>query len=210
MVCGPVLSDVFFKDYIIYTSGVKIGKVSWKVTIKNNNYSNNIGLESGGLLSTIYSFEGKYNSSGVIKKKKLTPKNYKHSWKTNKVDKKMTLIFNNKKIKLIEQTPLEKEELRLNIFKINEVKDPLSSFLQIIMGSDNSLVIDGRRFYEMNAKYNDNSQKIIIGINKYSNLWADHKRNNFEKITFERKIGDFLPTKIFIYFDGRVFKLKEN
>ena len=61
----------------------------------------------------------------------------------------------------------------------------------------------------MNAKHNKNIEQTIIEITNYSNLWTDHKRSDFEKITFNKKEGVFLPSEIFIYFDGRVFKLKE-
>jgi len=207
--CSSAFADIFSKKYIIYTSGIKVGNLSWVVKINNNNYSNDIKLESGGLLSTLYVFEGSYTSSGNINKNILTPNKYSHSWKTSKVNKTMELVFNNNKLKSLEQNPIEKEKLRLNIFTINQTKDPLSSFLQIIFGEDTSLVVDGRRIYTMNARYNKNIEQTIIELNNYSNLWADHKRSDFEKITYKID-GDFLPSKILIYFDGRVFKLKES
>ena len=52
--------------------------------------------------------------------------------------------------------------------------------------------------------------KTVINISEYSNLWADHKRSKFEQISFEKKDGVLLPTKINIHFDGRVFKLEQN
>ena len=78
------------------------------------------------------------------------------------------------------------------------------------MGEKESLVVDGRRVYLMNAVFNKKTNQTIVGISNFSNLWADHKRNKFEKITFERKDLEFLPIKIFIYFDGRIFKLEQN
>ena len=206
----PAFGDIFSKEYAIYTSGIKIGELSWEIKIINNNYSNNIRLKSGGLLSRLYRFEGDYFSSGNINNNTLTPKSYKHRWKTNKVDKKMELIFNNNKLKYLEQQPTEKEELRLNIFDTNQTKDPLSSFLQIIFGAKKSLVVDGRRLYTMNAKYNKNNGQVVIELNNYSNLWADHKKSDFEKVVFEKNDNDLLPSKIFIYFDGRVFKIKKD
>lgn len=205
--CNPAFSDVFFKEYAIYTSGIKIGKLNWEVKIDYKNYSNNIKLESGGFLSTLYSFEGDYFSSGEVDNKTLNPKNYKHFWKTNKVKKEMSLLFNRNKLESLKQSPVENEQLRLDIFNINKTKDPLSSFLQIILGSNTSLVIDGRRFYKMNAEYDKDTKQTTVELTEYSNLWADHKRSDFEKITYEED-GGFLPSRIFIYFDGRVFSLK--
>ena len=205
-----VLGDVFTKDYTIYTSGIKIGKLVWEVKINNKNYSTHIRLKSGGLLSSIYSFEGSYLSSGSINDNILTPKNYTHNWKTNKINKKMELVFYNNKLKSLRQNPIEKEKLRLNIYEVIDIKDPLSSFLQIIFGADTSLVVDGRRYYTMRANYSKKIEGTIINLTNYSNLWADHKKSSFEKITFETNKYNLLPSKIFIYFDGMIFKLKEN
>ena len=60
------------------------------------------------------------------------------------------------------------------------------------------------------ARYNENNTKTTIEIVNYYNLWADHKRNKFEKIIFEKKITEILPYKMLIYFDGKVFKLEQN
>ena len=78
------------------------------------------------------------------------------------------------------------------------------------MGETSSLVIDGRRTYTMNAKFNEKENKTVINISDYFNLWADHKRSKFEQISFEKKEGILLPIKIIIHFDGRVFKLEKN
>ena len=210
IICPPALGNTFYKEYTIYSSGVKIGKLNWEVNIDNKDYSNRVKLESGGILSKLYNFKGDYFSSGNLINKKLTPKKYTHSWKTNKINKIMYLVFKNNKLKSLEQNPNEKESLRLNIFEINKAKDPLTSFLQIIFGADKSLVVDGRRLYTMNATYNKKKEQIDIEIADYSNLWADHKRSDFEKVSFKIKNGDVLPNKIFVYFDGRVFKIREN
>ena len=209
-ICSPALGDIFLKKYIIYTSGIKIGELDWEIKVNDKNYSNNIVLKSSGILSSLYNFEGNYYSSGNIYNQILAPQNYKHSWKTNKANKKMLLFFNNNKLESLNQKPVEKNKLRLNIFKIKQVKDPLTSFLQILFGAEKSLVVDGRRFYTMNALYNKSTQQIVVNLTNYSNLWADHKRNKFEKITFKKNNNNFLPYEMFIYFDGRVFKLKEN
>lgn len=161
------------------------------------------------MLSALYNFEGSYISSGSINNNILAPIKYSYTWQTNKIIKTMRLIFDGNKVSSLEQSPVEKEILRINIFEINQTKDPLSSFLQIIFGENTSLVVDGRRIYTMIAKYNKNIKETIIELDDYSNLWADHKRSDFEKISFQKN-NDFLPSKILIYFDGRVFKLKES
>jgi hypothetical protein len=122
----------------------------------------------------------------------------------------MNLGFENNMLGSLNQTPYEKEKLRIDVFNIKQTKDPLSSFLEIIMGETSSLVVDGRRTYTMNAKFNKKNNITVINISDYSNLWADHKRSKFEKISFEKKEGFLLPVKINIQFDGKIFQLKQN
>ena len=122
----------------------------------------------------------------------------------------MRLSFENNKLSSLNQKPYEKERLRIDVFSIKQTKDPLSSFLEIIMGEISSLVVDGRRTYTMKAKFDKKENKTVINIFDYSNLWADHKRSKFEKISFEKKDGVLLPIKINIHFDERVFKLEQN
>ena len=203
-------AESFYKKFSIKVSGLKIGELVWKLEIDNNNYSNDIKLKSKGLLSAIYTFEGDYFSKGIIENNKLKPHTYNHVWKTNKAEKTMNLSFENNTLSSLNQTPYEKEKLRIDIFNIKQTKDPLSSFLEIIMGKTNSLVVDGRRTYTMSAKFDKKENKTVINISDYSNLWADHKRSKFEQISFEKKDEALLPIKINIHFDGRVFKLEEN
>ena len=203
-------ADGFYKEFSIKVSGLKIGELVWVLEIDNNNYLNNIKLKSKGLLSAIYTFEGNYFSKGMVANNKLEPHTYNHVWKTNKMEKTMDLNFEDNTLSSLNQTPYEKEKLRVDVFNIKQTKDPLSSFLEIIMGEASSLVVDGRRIYTMNAGFNKEENKTVINIEEYSNLWADHKRSKFEQISFEKKDGVLLPIKINIYFDGRVFKLEQN
>jgi len=207
---SPVYAESFYKEFSIKVSGLKIGELIWMLEIDNNNYLNDIKLKSKGLLSAIYTFEGNYFSKGIVANNKLKPRTYNHVWKTNKMEKTMNLGFENNTLSSLNQTPYEKEKLRVDIFNIKQTKDPLSSFLKIIMGETSSLVVDGRRIYTMNAEFNKEENKTVINISNYSNLWADHKRSKFEQISFEKKDGVLLPIKINIHFDGRVFKLEEN
>ena len=205
-----VYGENFKKDYLIKVSGIKIGELTWVLQINDNFYSNNLKLKSGGLLSAIYKFKGDYFSKGIIIKKKLKPSNYTHVWKTNRIEKNMKLGFENDKLSSLNQTPYEKEKLRIDVFNIKESKDPLSSFLEIIMGETNSLVIDGRRMYTMSSNFNKKDNVTVVKISNYHNLWADHKRSKFEQINFKRKKGDLFPSNIDIYFDKKVFKLEQN
>ena len=207
---SPVYAESFYKKFSIKVSGLKIGELVWELEIDDDNYSNNIRLKSKGLLSAIYAFEGDYFSKGIVKNNKLKPHTYNHVWKTNKAEKTMNLSFENNTLSSLNQTPYEKEKLRIDIFNIKQTKDPLSSFLEIIMGKTSSLVVDGRRKYTMSAKFDKKENKTVINISDYSNLWADHKRSKFEQISFEKKDEALLPIKINIHFDGRVFKLEEN
>jgi len=209
MFCSPVLGESFSKTYLIKSSGIKIGKLDWEVVIDDKKYRNDLRLKSEGVLSIIYNFEGDYSSEGGVENKKLRPTKYTHLWKTNKTTKKMNLVFQNNKLKSLDQFPIEKEGLRTDVFDIKETKDPISSFLQIVMGHNMSLVVDGRRIYTMNAFVNKDLNQKTVELLDYINLWADHKRTKFEKIAFEKKMGEFLPSKILIYFDKRIFKLEE-
>ena len=209
-ISNPVYAENFYKEFSIKVSGLKIGELVWVLEIDNNNYSNNIKLKSKGLLSAIYTFEGNYFSKGVVANNKLKPHTYNHVWKTNKMEKTMDLNFEDNTLSSLNQTPYEEEKLRVDVFNIKETKDPLSSFLEIIIGEAASLVVDGRRIYTMNAEFNKEENKTVINISDYSNLWADHKRSKFEQISFEKKDGVLLPIKINIHFDGRVFKLEQN
>jgi hypothetical protein len=146
----------------------------------------------------------------MVVNNKLEPYTYNHVWKTNKTEKTMGLNFEDSTLSSLNQTPYEKEKLRVDVFNIKQTKDPLSSFLEIIMGEASSLVVDGRRIYTMNAEFNKEENKTVINIEEYSNLLSDHKRSKFEQISFEKKDGVLLPIKINIHFDGRVFKLEQN
>ena len=122
----------------------------------------------------------------------------------------MELGFKKNKLVELSQEPAEQEKLRLNVYDVENTNDPLTSFLKIIMGKKNTLVVDGRRLYNMESQHSVKTKQTIIEISNYYNLWADHKRNKFEKIIFEKQNGEILPFKMYIYFDGRVFTLEEN
>ena len=56
-------------------------------------------------------------------------------------------MFENKKIKSLTMKPVETEVPRIEYEKLNGYKDPLSSFLEIILNNSSSYTIDGRRTY---------------------------------------------------------------
>ncbi len=209
LVCGPLLGENINKSYVVKVGGIKIGELNWQIKIDEDKYLNKLGLKSKGLLSAIYSFKGEYFSEGQIYNNELIPQKYKHFWQTKKTAKNMELAFNESKLISLKQDPVEEEKIRLNIFDVQYTNDPLTSFQKIMMGEKSALVVDGRRLYTMTARPNENKKQTTIEISNYSNLWADHKRNKFEKIIFEKKTEEILPYKMYIHFDGKVFRLEQ-
>ena len=208
--CWPLFAEEINKDYVVKVGGIKIGELNWQIKTDGDEYLNKLNLKSKGLLSAIYSFKGEYFSEGLIYNKKLIPKKYKHFWQTKKTVKNMELTFSENKLISLKQDPTEEEKIRLNIFEVQYTGDPLTSFQKIMMGEKSALVVDGRRLYTMIAGSSENKNQTVVEISNYSNLWADHKRNKFEKIIFEKKITEILPYKMLIYFDGKIFKLEQN
>ena len=208
--CWPLHCEEISKSYNVKVSGIKIGEVIWEMKLTENRYTNKLNLKSRGLLSGLYNFKGDYFSEGKNIKNELFPKKYTHFWQTKKTIKKMELNFNKNKLQKINQEPAEKEKMRLNVFNIKNTNDPLTSFLKIMMGKKSALVVDGRRVYTMETLDQEKTNQTTIVISNYFNLWADHKRNKFEKIIFEKKAEEFLPYKMHIFFDGRVFRLESS
>ncbi len=209
-ICWPLHGEEIKKNYIVKTGLIKIGELVWEIKVSNTNYSNKLILRSKGFISGLYNFKGDYFSEGINNKNELFSKKYKHTWQTKKKIKKIELSFNKNKLVKLNQEPVEQEKMRFNVYDIENTNDPLTSFLKIIMGKKNTLVVDGRRMYNMEAQYSEETKQTTIELTNYSNLWAEHKRNKFEKIIFEKQNGEILPFKIHIYFNGRVFRLEEN
>ena len=205
----PVFGVEIKKNYVVKVGGIKIGELNWEIKIDSDEYSNELSLKNKGFLSAIYRFNGEYFSEGLINKKRLIPKKYKHFWQTKKTIKNMELRFGENKLISLKQKPTEEETIRLNVFDGQQTNDPLTAFQKIMMGEKSALVVDGRRLYTMMARPDENN-KTTIEIVNYYNLWADHKRNKFEKIIFEKNITEILPHKMLVYFDGKIFKLEQN
>ncbi len=195
-------------DYSVSVGGIKIGEFAWYLNINKDEYYSEINLKNSGILSSLYKFSGKYTCSGLIKDNKFLSKDYKQYWKTNKKVKVIEMTFGNYLKNLI-QDPEEIEKPRINLYKLYQHSDPISSFINILNGNYNSKTIDGRRVYDM-EKINGADPKIVtVEINNYKNIWADHKRNDLEKIQLYLDKKNFLPDVIKIHFKKRVFKLKK-
>ena len=206
-----VKSKEFLKNYNVSTKGIKIGELVWKLTENQNKYEIKVSLKSKGLLSSVYKFSGEYLSYGKIENNMLVPDHYSHVWTTKNKVKNMLIIFSNNKIDSTTQKPEEKEVPRVNIEDLINYFDPLTSFVNIFNNKKSSNTVDGRRIYKMVVKKNLDNPKInTITINDYKNIYADHKRNDLEKISFSKQDGFVLPGLISIYFKGSVFKIYEN
>ena len=113
------------------------------------------------------------------------------------------------------QNPKENETPRIDYFNIKGLIDPLSSFLNILTNTLNNFkTIDGRRLYKMLLDFEKKDGNIVskkIIITDYSNIWADHKRNELKYIitkqSFLKKEDKYFPNNIKIKHKGLVFKL---
>jgi len=197
----------FSAEYKVSTTGIKIGNFIWSLNINDNNYQTKINLKNSGLLSSLYKFEGNYLSTGIIKNKAFKALEYKQFWKTRKKIKIVNMSFSNYLVELTQQ-PIENEVSRINFEELYFYFDPITSFLNILNGSNEAKTVDGRRVYTLKKNETDSDGKITLKIIDYKNIWADHKRNDLKKIEFFIEDG-FLPYKIFIYFKERVFKLEK-
>ena len=117
----------------------------------------------------------------------------------------VNIFFEDFKIKNLHINPNESEVARVDLKKLKNYKDPLTSFLNILINSESTNTIDGRRIYTLSPDKNKLSIKILI--KNYKNLWADHKRNELEYLEFFREEKKLLPVKIKIKFKGRIFSL---
>ncbi len=206
---NQVNASTYDNNYIVSASGIKIGKFSWFLDIDDGNYYSEINLKSSGILSAIYKFNGKYVSKGIIKEGNFKSKEYTQYWETNKKTKIIEISFNDHPTKFT-QKPKEKELSRIDIYKLFEYFDPITSFISILSGETEAKTLDGRRIYIMKKTSSNKSGNIEIVIKSYKNIWADHKRSDLKKIEFHVEEEGFLPDVVLIYFKERVFKLIRN
>ena len=196
----------FSAEYKVSTTGIKIGNFSWSLNINDNIYQTEINLKNSGIFSPLYKFEGSYLSTGVIEKNIFKTQNYKQFWKTKKKTKIVKMSFDDYLIEL-KQEPIEEEIARVELEDLYLYFDPITSFINILNGEDEAKTIDGRRIYRL-KKNQDEEGSIVLKIEDYTNIWADHKRNDLRKIEFFIE-DDFLPYKILIHFKERVFRLEK-
>ncbi len=197
----------FTSEYKVSTAGIKIGHFSWSLSIDGNFYQTEINLKNSGIFSPLYKFEGSYLSYGVIENKIFKTQKYKQFWKTNKKTKIVKMSFDNYLIEL-KQEPIEKEGARVDLEGLYLYSDPITSFINILNGENEVKTIDGRRIYKLKKNEGEDGN-IILKIEDYINIWADHKRNDLKKIEFFIE-DDVFPNKILIHFKERVFKLERN
>ncbi len=195
----------FFAEYKVSTTGIKIGKFSWSLNINDNIYQTEINLKNSGIFSPLYKFEGSYLSTGFIEKNIFKTQNYKQFWKTNKKTRIVKMLFDDYLIEL-KQEPVEEEIPRVNLDDLYLYFDPITSFINILNGENEAKTIDGRRIYILKKNESEDGS-VILKIEDYVNIWADHKRNDLKKIEFFIE-DDFLPYEILIHFKERVFRLE--
>ena len=196
----------FNTEYKVSTAGIKIGYFNWSLIINDNTYQTEINLKSSGVFSPLYKFDGSYLSVGIIENKIFKTQEYKQYWTTKKKTKIVKMLFDNYLIELT-QEPIEKEVARVSLEELYLYFDPITSFINILNGGNEAKTVDGRRVYTL-KRNEDRDGKILLKIEDYRNIWADHKRNDLKKIEFFIK-DDLLPYKILIYFKERVFKLEK-
>ena len=194
-------------EYNVSSSGIKIGYFSWSLNINNEAYETEINLKNSGIFSSLYRFNGNYTSKGIIENNMFKTIEYRQFWKTRKKTKVVNMHFDNYLTKII-QEPKETEFTRVNLEELYLYFDPITSFLNILSGNNEAKTIDGRRIYTLKKENNTQDKKIVLKVENYKNIWADHKRNDLKKIEFFLN-GDILPSKILIYFKERVFKLEK-
>ncbi len=195
----------FSAEYKVSTTGIKIGNFSWSLNINDNVYQTEISLKNSGIFSPLYKFEGNYLSAGVIENNIFKTKNYKQFWKTKKKTKIVKMLFDDYLIEL-KQEPIEEERARVNLEDLYLYFDPITSFINILNGENEAKTIDGRRIYRLKKNEGENGN-IILKIEDYVNIWADHKRNDLKKIEFFIE-DDLLPYEVLIHFKERVFRLE--
>jgi len=203
-----VSGEEVLSTYDVSTKGIKIGELVWSLQKENDTYKIKIKLKNKGLLSVIYKFNGEYFSVGKIKDGLFISQNYSHKWLTKKKNKEMNVTFHNGGVSSLSQKPAETEFARINLSDLVGFSDPLTSFINILNNNPSSDTIDGRRVYKMQVVENlGGVEDKTILIKNYKNIWADHKRNDLEKIIFTKQQNFMLPESLEIYFKGSVFKL---
>ena len=208
---NTIKAQNFTANYKVTTKGLKIGVVFWNLKKNTNSYTLKIDLNSEGLLSSLYKFEGSYLAEGLLINDDFVPKVYSQKWATKKKKRNVKMIFNKNKVYSLLLEPEEKETQRIKVVGLQDYSDPLTSFLKLLNGNNQSKTIDGRRVYVFSLNYIDEKlSKKSYTIKDYINIWADHKRNDLEKISIINKKNNLLPDSIYIKFKGQLFKIVKD
>ena len=213
---STLFAEDFKETYVVEIGKIDIGRLLWDVKMSNDSYKVLIKLKSKGFLSKLYKFEGSYEAAGSVMKGSLMPLMYKQLWLTKKKRREVEIIFDNHSVIGLEIFPYEKEQARVEYNEIENHFDPLSSFLNILIGKKKSKTIDGRRIYSMMVEKQNNYatgeiKKILI--EDYVNIWADHKKNNLEYIEIKQEYNEgafSMPEVIKIKFKGLIYKLRKT
>tara|TARA_B100001123_G_C15133469_1_gene956341 strand:+ start:344 stop:1021 length:678 start_codon:yes stop_codon:yes gene_type:complete len=194
--------------YNVSTNGITIGVLFWELSKNDLKYSLSIKLKNKGFLSPLLRFEGKYAVYGGVLNDIFVPQYYSQHWATNKKKRVVEIDFKNDNIVSLKQKPDEKEFPRIDTRDLNGYVDPLSSFLNLMNGKDESKTIDGRRVYNLvlSSAFIEENKKTYV-VKKYTNIWADHKKNNLKEIAIIKKRNSLLPEAIYINFNERIFSI---
>ena len=157
------VANEYSYDYVIEVKKIKIGKLFWNIFLNEDEYKISVLLEDRGILSAIYKFEGRYESRGKIINDYLEPESYNQFWKTKKKQRRVGIFFKNNSLVELNLYPEEKEWPRVEYLGLKNHLDPLSSFLNILLGNKNSKVVDGRRIYSMVGQ---NTEEVVTGLSK--------------------------------------------
>ena len=208
VLASEVNAESFSAKYKVSTKNITIGELFWNLNKNNKTYKLNIELKSKGLLSSLFKFRGSYNVSGFLQNNIFVPHHYTQEWLTKKKKKDVQIAFEKNKVTLMRQQPTERELSRIDIDLLRDYVDPLTSFIKLLSGVSQSKTIDGRRVYILALiKEDEDKNTKIYGIREYKNIWADHKRNDLEKITIISRPNNYLPEAIYINFKGGVFRV---
>ena len=208
VLASEVNAESFSAKYKVSTKNITIGELFWNLNKNNKTYKLNIELKSKGLLSSLFKFRGSYNVSGFLQNNIFVPHHYTQEWLTKNKKKDVQIAFEKNKVTLLRQQPTERELSRIDIDLLRDYVDPLTSFIKLLSGVSQSKTIDGRRVYILALiKEDEDKNTKIYDIKEYKNIWADHKRNDLEKITLISKPNSYLPEAIYISFKGRLFRV---
>ena len=200
-------------SYKVELGSLDLGTLEWILMIEKKNYTTSMILKDRGFFSKIYRFNGEYLSKGKIVNNIFVSSKYTQYWKTKKKTRWVEIIFKDKKISSMILKPIEKESPRINHLDIENLNDPLSSFLNVLLNDNTDFkTIDGRRLYKMSTELKKkggiiSSKKIII--KDYVNIWADHKRNDLKFILVTQDLSEdkYFPIMIKIKNKGLTFTL---